>query len=164
MNKTTHPYFVPNDTQGNRRDTAALLVGTATEFNIPQREVATTQDGFRISENVAKALGWTDEDGDGEVDPAQSDPRTAQGQTVFDAQPDAESSDDVLVDGDDEDNVLADPEDEVAPYDEWEYNDLKAEIARRGLDTEDQKAATLAAALTADDAAVDAEPSDDDTL
>lgn len=55
MNKTTHPYFVPNG--DDRKQTAVLLVGTADEYGIDQREIRTARGGFRISENVANALG-----------------------------------------------------------------------------------------------------------
>lgn len=44
-------------------------------------------------------------------------------------------------------------DEDVPPYDEWEYNDLKSEVATRGLDTEDHKKNTLVAALVADDVA-----------
>lgn len=68
MNTETHPYFVPDSTAGSRKQTAILLVGTATEGDdngpIPQREVfAVPGGGFRISERMYSALGW-DEDND----------------------------------------------------------------------------------------------------
>lgn len=156
MDKNTHPYFVPNDTQGSRRETAVLLVGTADEYDIPQREIASTRDGFRISEKVAIALGYVDEDGedtsDGEIDGGQSDARSAQGVTV--------GQDSDAADGD-----------EVESYADWERNDLLAEVARRNLVTEDKKTATLVAALENDDEAVAAlddanadQPTDPDAL
>lgn len=68
MNTETHPYFVPDSTMGSRKQTAILLVGTATEHKIDQREVfAVPSGGFRISENVYKALGWDDDDTDDTV-------------------------------------------------------------------------------------------------
>lgn len=61
MNSTTHPYFVPADTEGTRKETAILLVGTAREFGIPQREIASTMGGFNISQRVFDAVWPTDE-------------------------------------------------------------------------------------------------------
>lgn len=54
MNKTTHPYFVENGE--SRRDTAILLVGTADEFGIDQRDVRAVRGGFRISQAMADVL------------------------------------------------------------------------------------------------------------
>lgn len=54
MNKTTHPYFVANG--DSRQETAVLLVGTAREFGIDQRDIAAVPGGFRISEKMANVL------------------------------------------------------------------------------------------------------------
>lgn len=108
--------FVPNSQQGNRRDTAVLLTGTADEYDLPQRDIKVVNGGFEISDDLAEALGLSTED---------------------------ESAED------------------ENPYSDWEYADLKHEVAERGLDTENQKATTLAAALLADDEAAEADESDD---
>jgi hypothetical protein len=55
----THPHFIPNDAAGDRRRTAVLLVGTADEKGIDQRDIATTHTGFYISDAVADALDGT---------------------------------------------------------------------------------------------------------
>lgn len=60
-------------------------------------------------------------------------------------------------DGDEDEEENEDPEgseengDEDEPYSEWDYADLKAEVARRELETDDQKKETLVAALEEDD-------------
>lgn len=56
MNLDTHPYFVANDSAGTRKETATLLVGTAREFNISQQDIASTHDGFYITEALADVL------------------------------------------------------------------------------------------------------------
>lgn len=183
MDKTTHPYFVPDSTAGGRRETATLLVGTASEFDIPQREVASTQGGFRISENVYKALGWgeddepaTDQTSDSVGDP---DARQVPGEVVTGQVPvapaeedydteTAQFSDAPLVtspEGTDEPGEVdgfadlaeeveeEESTEDVPPYSEWDYQDLKAEVAKRGIETPDQKGPTLVAALEAHDAA-----------
>ena len=61
MDTKSHPYFVPADTEGTRQETAILLVGTAREFDIPQREIASTMGGFNISQRVFDAVWPTDE-------------------------------------------------------------------------------------------------------
>lgn len=43
--------------------------------------------------------------------------------------------------------------DALPPYEDWEYGDLKSEVATRELDVPNQKAETLVAALVADDEA-----------
>lgn len=60
MDTKTHPYFVPDNTEGNRQETAVLLVGTAREFDIPQREIASTRGGYMISERVFEAVFGSD--------------------------------------------------------------------------------------------------------
>lgn len=40
----------------SRRDTAVLLVGTADEFGIPQREISAVDGGFEISDALAAVL------------------------------------------------------------------------------------------------------------
>ena len=61
MDKTTHPFFVPDG--DSRQQTAVLLVGTAREFGIPQREVAAVRGGFRISAALADVLYDEDQQG-----------------------------------------------------------------------------------------------------
>jgi hypothetical protein len=204
MDRETHPYFVPDNTFGSRRETATALVGTASSFDIPQREVFAVPSGggFRVSENIYKALGWADDE-DSPEQPGISETRTDPGQTVTGSVPDSEGvltgqvpvapvvitdngfegtepdetqyqdgdlssaeDEDDLDDLDDEEPVetaeqvddaaLADEDDlddeEVAPYSEWDYTDLKAEVAKRGLEVENQRGPTLVAALEADDA------------
>ena len=46
--------FVPDG--DSRQKTAALLVGTAYEFEIPQREIRATTGGFVISDALAQVL------------------------------------------------------------------------------------------------------------
>ena len=55
---TKHVYFVANDAAGNRRETAALLVGTAEEFGIDQHDIkkSHTRNGFLISEALYERL------------------------------------------------------------------------------------------------------------
>jgi hypothetical protein len=120
MNRTTHPYFVPNG--DNRKDTAVLLVGTAGEYGIDQRDIRMVRGGFRISQAVADALGL-----DTDEVPEETEEDVLTGQVPV---PDSDAGPD---------------------YSEWEYPDLKAEVAKRGLDTEDKKSATLIAALLDDD-------------
>jgi hypothetical protein len=132
MNTTTHPFFIEDGE--SRQETAILLVGTAEEAGIDQRDVRATRGGFRITQAVADALGLdTSEDADSEP----IDPATVSGN---DAEPDADADADA-----------DDAEPETVDYSEWDYADLKAEVAKRDLDTEDRKSDTLVAALTADD-------------
>jgi hypothetical protein len=53
MDRKTHPQFVPNDTAGTREDTAVLLVGTAKEHGLPQRDIASTHGGYWITSRLA---------------------------------------------------------------------------------------------------------------
>lgn len=46
--------FVPNGE--SRQQTAILLVGTADEFTVPQREIKATTGGFYISQRLADIL------------------------------------------------------------------------------------------------------------
>jgi hypothetical protein len=48
--------FIANDHAGSRKDTAVLLVGTAREFGINQRDIRTTTSGFYISDALATVL------------------------------------------------------------------------------------------------------------
>lgn len=54
VNKTTHPFFIENG--ADRAQTATLLVGTADEFGIDQRDICAVQGGFRISAALADIL------------------------------------------------------------------------------------------------------------
>lgn len=154
MDKNTHPYHVPDDTAGSRQETAALLVGTADEYGISQREVfAVPSGGFRISEAVFNALGWGDDEDptEGTVTEGQ-DTSTANvvGQGIPVTAP-AEEGEDVDIE------ALA-QEGEVRPdYAAWDRADLLTAVSNRGLETEDKKTATLIAALEADDESVAAE-------
>jgi hypothetical protein len=51
-----HPNFVAADAAGTRRDTAALLVGTAQEFNIDQHDIKSASGGFYITDRLADVL------------------------------------------------------------------------------------------------------------
>lgn len=62
MNKTTHPFFISNGE--DRKETATLLVGTADEYDIDQRDIRMVRGGFRISEALADALGLDTSDED----------------------------------------------------------------------------------------------------
>lgn len=46
--------FVPNGL--SRRETAILLVGTADEFGLPQRDIKARMGGFEITEELADVL------------------------------------------------------------------------------------------------------------
>lgn len=185
MDKSTHPYFVPDDTQGSRRETAILLTGTATEFGIEQREVAATQGGFRISENVYKALGWDEDDetpettgssetrmppGDdvsnqsvltGQVPVPGEQPPLADVNITDDGFEGTDSTETQYDNGDlspaDDDDADDADDDDVLPYDQWEYSDLVAEVGKRDINTPDRRAATLVAALTAYDDSLEAD-------
>lgn len=163
MDKTTHPYFVPDGE--SRQETAVLLVGTAAEYGIPKREVAAVQGGFRISEQVNTALGYDDEVSAIQEAARQPDQRA-------DARPTTDDVDSVVeaqgLDSDDpdaddfEDFDGIEDSDEAVDYGGWEYADLKAEVDRRGLETADRKTETYVAALHADDEAN--QTTDDDSV
>lgn len=70
MDRRTHPVFIPNNFEGDRHRTAVLLVGTAREFNVPQREIASTMGGFYITSRLADILDEEAADSD-EVDSGQ---------------------------------------------------------------------------------------------
>jgi len=53
--------FVPSDAAGSRKETATLLVGTATEFDIDQHSILAAQGGFWITADLAR-LVFEDED------------------------------------------------------------------------------------------------------
>lgn len=80
MDAKTHPYFVPNDQEGSRQETAVLLVGTAHEFEIPQREIASTMGGFNITQRVFDAV-FGDEADAADPDPSTSGNRAAKTST-----------------------------------------------------------------------------------
>lgn len=63
--------FVANDAAGTRKETAILLVGTAREFDIPQREIASARTGFYISERLAEILEREMDEGAGGVENAE---------------------------------------------------------------------------------------------
>lgn len=46
--------FVPDGK--SRKDTATLLVGTADEYDIPQRDIKAVRGGFTISDALARVL------------------------------------------------------------------------------------------------------------
>lgn len=56
MDRNSHPVFIESSFAGSRQETAILLVGTAREFDIPQREIASTHTGYYISERLADVL------------------------------------------------------------------------------------------------------------
>lgn len=61
--------FIPNDFMGSRRETATLLVGTAREFDIHQRDIASTSLGFWITPELEGFI-YDDAESD-EVDAGQ---------------------------------------------------------------------------------------------
>lgn len=72
MDRKTHPHFVANDAAGSRRDTATLLVGTAREYGISQRDIASTHTGYYITDALAKIL-YADDDEPAEADTHDAD-------------------------------------------------------------------------------------------
>lgn len=71
MDRTTHPNFVPSDAAGSRKETAVLLVGTAREFGVSQQDIASTHNGFWISDALADVLDAEVE----EVQPEEVQPK-----------------------------------------------------------------------------------------
>lgn len=67
MNSKTHPFLVPSDAYGTRQETAVMLVGTAREFGIDQRDIASTYNGFRISQALSDVL-YEEEEGEPEAE------------------------------------------------------------------------------------------------
>lgn len=53
--------FIANNFMGSRQATAVLLVGTAREFDIPQRDIASTYSGFWITPEL-EALIYDESD------------------------------------------------------------------------------------------------------
>ena len=49
-------HFIPNGFLGSSRDTAVLLVGTASEFEIDQHDIVKTQGGYNISDALHEIL------------------------------------------------------------------------------------------------------------
>lgn len=163
------PAFVPNG--DNVTETAKMLVGLADKHGIPQTSIQVANDGFYISDELADLIGADDEDTTvGEVaddlgvtDTSKADPAgtierdreqielaedlavTNENVTVDEA-PDTVTNE--AIEGDDVHGAAPDVD-----YEEWDYPSLKVEVANRGLVTEDQKAATLIAALEANDIA-----------
>lgn len=45
--------FIPANTAGSRKDTAVLLVGTATEYGLDQHSILAAQGGFWITPELA---------------------------------------------------------------------------------------------------------------
>lgn len=75
MDSTTHPYLVPFDTAGSRKETAVLLVGTADEFKIDQRSIRMVRNGFRITQDLYDVL-YDDADNAAEAEAAESEDKT----------------------------------------------------------------------------------------
>lgn len=71
MDRTTHPNFVPDNTAGSRQETAVLLVGTADEFGVPQRDIASTQGGYWISDTLADVL-YDEAEDEAEAEPKKT--------------------------------------------------------------------------------------------
>lgn len=151
MSKDSHPYFIANDPDA--KTTATLLVGTADEFGIDQHDIQKTQGGYNVTEEIARALYG--EDFDATETPTEDAVLT--GQVLVPGEP--------VVTGTDKDGTATvatpaeqspTPQETTSPdYSEWDYADLKAEISRRQIETEDKRAETLIAALTASDADLD---------
>lgn len=75
MDKMTHPYFIADDAAGTRKETAILLVGTADEYGIDQHSVRMVRGGFRVTQEMADALGIEDDEAeDGAEDGAETEP------------------------------------------------------------------------------------------
>jgi hypothetical protein len=63
MRNPGHPNFVAADAAGTRAETAALLVGTAREFDIDQHDIKRASNGYYISDRLADVLdAESDED------------------------------------------------------------------------------------------------------
>lgn len=77
--RDTHPYFVENNARGSREETAVLLVGTADEFGIDQRDIKMVRGGFRISQAMLDALNEDYEDGGYDEDEPDGDPEVEDG-------------------------------------------------------------------------------------
>lgn len=82
MNKKSHPFFVPDG--DSRQDTAVLLVGTADEYGIDQRNIRAARGGFRISQSVADALGLDTSD---EPEQAEPEPEEVSGNPETEPEP-----------------------------------------------------------------------------
>lgn len=168
--KSNLPAFVPNG--DSVRDTAILLVNLADKHGIPQTHIQVANDGFYISEELADLIGEDDDEttvgevasdlhvGDG---PSAADPAgtiEADREQIALAEEIAETNETVTV-NEAPDTVTNEAVEDAdvhgaaadVDYSEWEYADLKVEVAERELVTENQKAETLIAALQADDIA-----------
>lgn len=76
MARLEHSVFVPND--GDRKETATLLVGTAEEYGISQQSIRTTPSGFFITEELA-AIVYDENQSDGDnSDGEPTDPPPAE--------------------------------------------------------------------------------------
>jgi len=163
MNSTTHPYFVANGE--NRRETAQVLVGTAEEYGVDQDDIFATQDGFRISQAMSDAMAKAEVDDLEDATPVTKDSSYVIGTHgpggSEEVAPNSDIATESLATAQGADALGLTPLDEdgdevdegVEPYEEWSYTDLKAEVARRDLDTANLQGATLIAALYADDEA-----------
>lgn len=154
MDSNSHPYVIDADAEGSTRETAILLVGTATEAGLDPsvdiQRITRPSPGFRITEALAEALGGSlDEEPAPTPDEAESITLTGDGTGVAAPAPETDLSGNK--------QSLA-PEHDIhgAPtsvaYQDWAYGDLKSAVSTRGIEVENQKTETLIAALVADDA------------
>lgn len=60
--------FIPANTAGSRKETAVLLVGTATEYGLDQHSILAAQGGFWITAELAD-LAFEDSDEEVEAEP-----------------------------------------------------------------------------------------------
>lgn len=170
--------FVPKG--DNTTETATLLVNLADKHGIDQRSIQVANDGFYITEELADLI-YEDDDEETTVgdlaadlnvpDPSAADPAgtiAADREQIELAEEIAETGENVTVE-EAPDTVTNDAIEDTdtsgatadVDYESWDYADLKAEVNRRGLDVENQKADTLIAALKADDTA---QTTDDETV
>lgn len=151
MDSDSHPYVIDANAEGSARETAVLLVGTAVEYDLDPatdiQRITRPEPGFRITEALAEALG-SDLD---EADSADEVPVPA-------PEPDLSGNKQPLAPDHD---IHGEPVEDA--YADWDYADLKAAVKTRGIDTEDQKQATLIAALKADDETLAADTESDES-
>lgn len=123
------------------------------DFNLPDEDDESDEsdagnsvvDDFPTYTDKPRPEGWSDFSDDEKRAYIYDTGKTPVGEVEPNSEPTGGDAD-----GDDD-------EDEVQPYSEWDYKDLKAEVAERGLEVADQKAETLVAALDADDEASETE-------
>lgn len=154
--------FVPAG--DNRRETARILVELADKHGISQEAIQSTNRGFNVTDEIADLLysgeepeasgNYTGGDTDKSVPKTQTSPQTHEG--LGDSTEGGLQHTKAVEDHDANGNVVDEDGNPVTvgepvDYSEWEYAALKAEVAKRDIEVENQKAETLIAALSADD-------------